>query len=578
MDYYGLLFLYYLKGLSGKSVLRLFFNIEAGGTEQLLPENTSVPTTTPILADIQYPDGLRTDQYFTYRETPTTVSNKARIKTIKGNTLVWNQLVQNGNFADTSNWYARQSTFTVSDNIATVTPSTEGAERGMYCLAFPVKANHKYLLSCEIKPPIQSTARVSFGGGINYGFDTVIQAGQWNKCQGIVLNDTDRNIGYYSLIRDSLTPSQTIQFKNMMVIDLTQMGLDISSPSEFTSIFSLPYYDFNQGTLLSFMGNGIKTTGKNLFKLNPSATSSNIINAINETTGAVDVADTTSIRWSTPYIGYTDVIAGKTYTASLKGGVTLIYGRIGGSTTTGQPTSSNQPNTSIGGAITSLITNITPSRTFVANETQRIYWYYCTDSGNANHQEFTFYPQIELNPIATDFESYTSSTLSLPISTYFSNGMKSAGNVYDELTETKAITRTTKRVFDGTENWEYEPNDPNAWWYLTITDSVRETYTNVISNQFPVGYGIDNVIWIRFGQFHVRTGTNITPSGQTAEGLQEFKTYLASHPLTVIYELATPTETPITTEDANEALSLLMGKSVSSNNANQLINIITKGE
>ena len=101
-DYFSFII---LKDCRGKSILRLFFNIEAGGTEQLLPENTSTPTTTPILADIQYPDGLRTDQYFTYRETPTTVSNKARIKTIKGNTLVWNQLVQNGNFADgTTNW------------------------------------------------------------------------------------------------------------------------------------------------------------------------------------------------------------------------------------------------------------------------------------------------------------------------------------------------------------------------------------------------------------------------------------------------------------------------------------------
>lgn len=58
----------------------------------------------------------------------------------------------------------------------------------------------------------------------------------------------------------------------------------------------------------------------------------------------------------------------------------------------------------------------------------------------------------------------------------------------------------------------------------------------------------------------------------------DFKTWLSNNPFTVYYELTTPTETPITTEDANEALSLLMGKTVSSSNAKQMIDIITKGE
>ena len=63
-----------------------------GGTEQLLPVNDDEPDTSPILCDIQYPDTLRNDQYFTYRKSPTTKDGLAKIRGIRGNTLVWNQL------------------------------------------------------------------------------------------------------------------------------------------------------------------------------------------------------------------------------------------------------------------------------------------------------------------------------------------------------------------------------------------------------------------------------------------------------------------------------------------------------
>lgn len=58
------------------------------GTEELLPSNNSVPVTSPILADIAYPDIRRDNQYFTYRESPTTVDGLAKIKSIKGNTII----------------------------------------------------------------------------------------------------------------------------------------------------------------------------------------------------------------------------------------------------------------------------------------------------------------------------------------------------------------------------------------------------------------------------------------------------------------------------------------------------------
>ena len=41
---------------------QLVFKAYKGGTEQLLPENGSTPTTSPFLGDIRYPQGLLADQ------------------------------------------------------------------------------------------------------------------------------------------------------------------------------------------------------------------------------------------------------------------------------------------------------------------------------------------------------------------------------------------------------------------------------------------------------------------------------------------------------------------------------------
>ena len=47
---------------------QLVFKAYKGGTEQLLPENGSTPTTAPFNGDIRYPQGLLTDQEFTALE------------------------------------------------------------------------------------------------------------------------------------------------------------------------------------------------------------------------------------------------------------------------------------------------------------------------------------------------------------------------------------------------------------------------------------------------------------------------------------------------------------------------------
>ena len=201
------------------------------------------------------------DQEFTYRQSPTESDGLAKITDIKGNTLVWNQLLRNGNFETTSGWATSgRGTLTVSNNIATITPLRSGLI--VTGPVIKITSGHKYLLSVEVKADSTS---VWVGTQYNDVHARLYSNGtnQWQRMTIIVSNFANDSTTA-SVFGDGRTSGWTAsQIRNFMFIDLTAMGLDITDPSDFTSLFNLPYYAYNQGSLLSFNGNGMKTVGFN---------------------------------------------------------------------------------------------------------------------------------------------------------------------------------------------------------------------------------------------------------------------------------------------------------------------------
>ena len=125
-----------------------------------------------------------TDQEFLYRQTPVNYDGIAKFTSIKGNTIVWNQLV---------------------DTNTTSVTLTSGHK-------FITKVGGTYSL-------VNGTGQsISVTGGTDEVFDLSLMFGTGNE-------------------------PTTVE--------------------EFTSLFPLSYYSYNQGSLLSFMGNGIKTVGFN---------------------------------------------------------------------------------------------------------------------------------------------------------------------------------------------------------------------------------------------------------------------------------------------------------------------------
>ena len=137
---------------------------------------------------------------------------------IIGASVVWNQLVKNGNFADTSIWATNGCTVSVSDNVLTATPSADNSR--IEQPNFTIIKGHKYMISAQFKCASGKAKIAWYGAGItetnmNDSFVTV---------QAIYNNTYDDNTNwkvYYAV--DGNTNRDTWQIKNAYITDLTAM-------------------------------------------------------------------------------------------------------------------------------------------------------------------------------------------------------------------------------------------------------------------------------------------------------------------------------------------------------------------
>lgn len=478
--------------------------VRVNGTEEVLPSNTSVPVTSPILTDIDYPDIRRNNQYFTYRESPTSVDGLAKIKSIKGNTLVWNQLVKNGNFADTSNWTTGNATFSVSSNKATLNVTNNGT------VVFYQPINEKYA---------GHKVLVLFDGYASRSLTTTVN---WGRMLGSAVSLTTTNKRFSILVPIVLggnnnfnlsTAAETgdvINFSNVCMFDLTKMfgaGNEPSTVKEFTDLFPLSYYKYNAGSLLDFTGTKLKTTGKNLSDI-----------------GNILSTNTSYVNKSTSVLGY--AIKGHTYTLSFKNLTTLTSNFKVRITPEGTNENIDQINKN-------LVASSKCTFTFTASDTGSI-WLSGQVAGYTSVKVFEEV-QLEYGSTASDYEPYEENEDELPISTFFPTGMKSAGTVYDELLPTKAITRIGA-VDLGSLSW----SAVNGVMKATISDSkangecicvpyTSTTATVVNAKTEDKVVALDNI-------------SKVCVYDSAYTSASAFKT--AMNGVYLYYELATPVELP----------------------------------
>ena len=164
--------------------------------------------------------------------------------------------------------------------------------------------------------------------------------------------------------------------------------------------------------------------------------------------------------------------------------------------------------------------------------------------------------QIEQGESATDYEPYIETRLDYTLD----KPLRELPNGVKDTVENGVVTRRVGEItFDGSEAWNRNNvNDPNNWlYYLSMSHGKADGLCNSLMHEpfnivnkgadlASVGFNLahnEKNIFINVGYYMEQAGLTNT--------VADLKTWLQSNPITVWYELATPTIEPITEELLN---------------------------
>lgn len=210
---------------------------------------------------------------YVFRQTPF-IASQENLKSIVGGSVVWNQLVQNGNFADTSNWAVSSGTFSCANNELTVTASSNTTPYLYQHMTF--MPSHKYLLSFEVY--CQETASAIAFNAFNKRFENV-PGGSWQKLVGVCEQYQNRNDCILYFNYNGQNENKITKFRNFIIVDLTaafntaianyaytietaEAGSGIAWLKSY-GFFTKDYYSYSANTIQSVSVSGHKVVGFN---------------------------------------------------------------------------------------------------------------------------------------------------------------------------------------------------------------------------------------------------------------------------------------------------------------------------
>ena len=176
---------------------------------------------------------------------------------VYGGFIDWNQLVQNGDFANTTRWDYPSGTFSVANNIGTFTAQSQGQQ---VTQIIPYKLNHKYLGIMQIKTTTATESVWLRFYGQNKVHTTATT--NWQTVATIVNSIVDSTNSFG--VRDDRTSGwDAIQIKNANLYDLTQAFGETkaneiyameqaeagSGVAYFKSLFYKDYYSYNSSEI-----------------------------------------------------------------------------------------------------------------------------------------------------------------------------------------------------------------------------------------------------------------------------------------------------------------------------------------
>ena len=460
-----------------------------------------------------------TEQEFNFRQAGDGVieDGVAVIDKVKGNSVVWNQMVR-----------TKGTDYTVEFTLDYQYYEFQNQ---------PGVVGHKYCVGAEMKS--SNGATVWFGitpGNYNYGvtcettstsFVSVASIGVCQEYESQI-----PTIRVYGMKGGGIT----IKDNSAFVIDLTQMFGAGNEPSTYEEFLRrkpkvADEYAYNEGTIVNNKVESIEVGGRNIFKddnweLGYYDSTNGL--KVNHPT-AVRSKDLMSILPSTDYY----------FKTSLAGNmVALFYWDANGNYIGGRDINLNNVFTTMAGAYYMAwhffgATSVAPESTCINLSDPAI-----------NGQYFP-YEKHELD-LSWIKEIKDAEGVKL-----FEDGMKSAGTAFDEVGKNKAVKRLGVKVFNGTEGWTYRTADATPHFDIKIVGQKATGSYSTLASMVASNY--NNAIWSeifsKVGKYgyicHGNDTIGISDSSYT--NIDSWKAHLADlyaqgNPLVVIYELAEPIE------------------------------------
>lgn len=242
---------YGLNEITGTDDLRAIEALSGTGLAKRTADNTWELTDTADKAE-ELVTSTEEDAMFTSRQVPSVaVGDVCKITSVKGKSVVWNQLVENGNFANgTSNWAANSCTMSVQSNVLNVTTTAENG--GPSCNA-AILSGHNLFIRFTVYASASANILVYLQGG-SAGIVPITSG--W---QTVSILTTPSSAHNNMWIRFSVVG--TYQLRNVNIIDLTQMfgaGNEPATVEEFEALYPLGYYDYNTGELVNNAASGVE--------------------------------------------------------------------------------------------------------------------------------------------------------------------------------------------------------------------------------------------------------------------------------------------------------------------------------
>lgn len=239
------------------------------GTEQILPTNDEMMLNAAPTLNIHYGDIEKANQKFMYRQTANgevaeIVGGVSAIDNIKGNTIAWNQLVENGNFADgTTGWDTYNVTISVSNNEAEV---TLGNIYGGISQSPRYVVGHKYYYCSQVKTS-EGERKIYISSNVNQISKSINATNTYHTLSGIAsIISADSMFAIEAKNGDGWSAGEKYYVKNVMLIDLTLIygeGNEPTTVEEFetwlaNNVGLKGYYEYCPGKLVNFGGFGVK--------------------------------------------------------------------------------------------------------------------------------------------------------------------------------------------------------------------------------------------------------------------------------------------------------------------------------